>query len=77
MDWVLSDLGPQAIVYPGQQQHVRAAIQFLSGPVRQERIFTHLGWQKDDSAWLYLHASGSIGSDGPALGYTEFNYLRD
>ena len=64
MKWVLSELGPQAIVYPGQHQHARAAIQFLSGPVRQERIFTHLGWQKDDSAWLYLQASGSVGSDG-------------
>src|SRR5580700_461491 len=27
MGWVLRRLGPQAIVYPGQQQHARAAIQ--------------------------------------------------
>src|SRR5437868_540006 len=27
MGWVLQKLGPQAIIYPGQQQHARAAIQ--------------------------------------------------
>jgi len=46
MNWVLRRLGPQAIVYPGQQQHARAAIQWLSGPIPQERILTHLGWRK-------------------------------
>ena len=30
MDWVLNRLGPRAIVYPGQKQHARAAIQWLS-----------------------------------------------
>ena len=64
MDWVLNNLGPQAIIYPGQLQHVRAAIQFLSGSVRRERIYTHLGWQRDDSGWLYLQAGGAIGADG-------------
>jgi hypothetical protein len=39
MSWMLNQLGPQAIVYPGQQQHARAAIQCLSGAIRQE---THL-----------------------------------
>jgi hypothetical protein len=29
MGWVLNRLGPQAVVYPGQQQHARAAIQQL------------------------------------------------
>ena len=35
MDWVLNRLGPRAIVYPGQKQHARAAIQWLSGEIRQ------------------------------------------
>src|SRR5437762_7957438 len=26
MNWVLPQLGPEAIIYPGQQQHARAAI---------------------------------------------------
>jgi hypothetical protein len=34
MGWVLGELGPQAIVYPGQQQHARAAIQSLSVAIR-------------------------------------------
>ena len=64
MAWVVSKLGPQAIIYPGQQQHARAAIQSLSGPIRQERIFTHLGWSKEGSQWLYLHSGGALGSGG-------------
>jgi hypothetical protein len=27
MRWVMNRLGPTAIIYPGQQQHPRAAIQ--------------------------------------------------
>ena len=65
MGWVLRLLGPQALIYPGQQQHARAAIQWLSGPVRQERIFTHLGWTRLGSDWLYLHAGGAVGALGP------------
>jgi hypothetical protein len=46
MGWPLTRLGPQAIVYPGQQQHARAAVQQLSGPIQQVRIFTHLGLEE-------------------------------
>src|SRR3984885_8707258 len=62
MNWVLRQLGPQAIIYPGQQQHARAAIQSLSGAIRQERIFTQLGWRKHDGHWVYLHAGGTVGA---------------
>jgi hypothetical protein len=65
MGWVLKHLGPQAIVYPGQQQHARAAIQWLSGPIRQERIFGHLGWSKQGPDWVYLQPVGSFGAQGP------------
>ena len=68
MNWVLGRLGPQAIVYPGQQQHARAAIQFFSGPIRQERIFTHLGWRKQGMQYMYLHAGGALGADGSLSG---------
>ena len=61
MNWVLRQLGPQAIIYPGQQQHARAAIQSLSGPIRQERVFTHLGWTKPGPHWVYLQAGGPVG----------------
>ncbi len=68
MGWVLQKLGPQAIVYPGQQHHARAAIQWLSGQIRQERVFAHLGWRKHGPHWVYLHAGGAMGVDGPLLG---------
>src|ERR1017187_970819 len=64
MGWVLSRLGPQAIVYPGQQQHARAAIQYLSGAIQQERIFAHLGWRQHGGQWVYLHAGGALSADG-------------
>jgi hypothetical protein len=64
MSWVLNKLGPQAIIYPGQQHHVRTAIQCLSGQIRQERIFAHLGWRKHGPRWVYLHAGGALGVDG-------------
>ena len=63
MAWVLNRLGARAIVYPGQQQHARAAIQQLSGTIQQERIFTHLGWRKHASGWIYLHAGGAVGTN--------------
>jgi hypothetical protein len=65
MGWVLNRLGPQAIVYPGQQQHARAAIQSLSGAIRQQRIFAHLGWRKYGGHWMYLHGAGAVGAEGP------------
>jgi hypothetical protein len=68
MSWVLNKLGPQAIIYPGQQHHARAAIQCLSGQIRQERIFAHLGWRKHGSRWVYLHAGGALGVDGLLAG---------
>jgi len=68
MGWVLSRLGPRAIVYPGQMQHARAAIQELSGPIRQERIFAHLGWRQQDADWVYLHGGGALGATGAVAG---------
>jgi hypothetical protein len=65
MDWVLNHVGPKAIIYPGQQHHTRAAIQWLSGGIRQKRVFTHIGWRKHGSRWIYLHAGGALGADGP------------
>jgi hypothetical protein len=62
MGWVLQRLGPRAIIYPGQQQHARAAIQWFSREIQQEHVFTHLGWRQECEQWLYLHRGGAIGS---------------
>ena len=64
MNWVLHRLGPRAIIYPGQHQHARAAIQWFSDLIRKERIFTHLGWRKHGEQYMYLHAGGPLGADG-------------
>lgn len=64
MGWVLNRLGPQAILYPGQQQHARAAIQWLSGAIRHEHIFTHMGWRRHASEWVYLQGGGALGARG-------------
>ena len=64
MRWLLRKLGPQAIVYPGQLQHVCAAIKSISGTVRSERVFTHLGWRKLSSDWVFLQAGGAVGVQG-------------
>src|SRR5579871_5884837 len=68
MDWALNRLGPRAIIYPGQKQHARAAIQWLSGEIRQQHIYTHLGWRKHGPHWVYLHAAGALGPDGLQTG---------
>jgi len=64
MGWVLRKLGPLAILYPGQQQHARAAMQWLSGDIRQERIFTHTGWRALGRDWVYLQSGGAVGAQG-------------
>jgi len=64
MGWVLRHLGPRAIIYPGQQQHARAAIQSFSGSLRQSRVFLRLGWTKRDNDWVYLQARRAIGAGG-------------
>ena len=64
MNWVLRQLGPQAIIYPGQQQHARAAIQSLSGAIWRKQIFTHLGWRKCGQDWMYLQSGGAFSASG-------------
>ena len=66
MDWVLEHLGAQAVVMPvpSAKDHLRAAIQQLSGSVPDDRIFTHLGWREVDGRHVFLHAEGAVGADG-------------
>ena len=65
MNWPGEKLGAAAIVYAGSavKDHARAAIQKLSENVRQHTLFTHTGWRKLESGWIYLHAGGAIGAD--------------
>ena len=59
MRWVTPLFGAGAIVSPGPslKAQARAAIQYLSGPVPETRVYTHLGWREIDDEWVYLDAS--------------------
>ncbi len=67
MSWPLEMLGPDAAVFPGFgfREHAKFAIQTLSGSVPVRHVYTHIGWHEIDGQWLYLHAGGAIGPNGP------------
>lgn len=70
MNWPLDHLGATAVVYAGfgVKEHARVAIQSLNKDVLERRVFVHTGWTKIDQRWVYLHAGGAIGSNGPIEG---------
>jgi hypothetical protein len=64
MNWITEKLGGMAIVYPGQTEHARTAIQVLSGSISTVRAYTHTGWRFIDGQNYYLHGRGAIGRNG-------------
>jgi len=66
MTWVPEKLGGGAIIHAGPvtRDHARAAIQFLSGRIRQVTVYTHSGWRQHDGEWVYLTESGGLGAAG-------------
>ncbi|HTU19242.1 MAG TPA: DUF927 domain-containing protein [Gemmataceae bacterium] len=68
MEWVLPSWGTRAVIAAGRgvADHLRCAIQSLSGNVPCRTVYGHLGWRRVAERWLYLHAGGAIGGDGPA-----------
>jgi len=67
--WIMSSWGARAIVNAGvhAKDQLRAAIQHLSRP-SPRRAFLATGWRKVNGHWVYLHAGGAIGADGPLAG---------
>lgn len=68
MTWPTEHLGAGAILSPGQgiKERARHAIQVLSTEIREDTVHTHTGWLKTEPhAWVFLHAGGAIGADGP------------
>lgn len=63
MSWVIEQIGPGAIIYPGQglKDRARAAIQELSEDISTRMVYRHTGWTEIDGHWYYLHANGAIG----------------
>ncbi|HEY7155026.1 MAG TPA: DUF3854 domain-containing protein [Gemmataceae bacterium] len=70
MEWVVPSWGTRAVVNAGRAtaDHLRCALQLLSGDVPQRVVYGHLGWRKVDGRWLYLHAGGALGEVGPVDG---------
>src|SRR5262249_42944072 len=68
MEWVVPAWGTRAVVYAGMgtRDHLRTALQLLSGDVPRRMVCRRLGWRKLGESWFSLHASGAIGTDGLA-----------
>ena len=66
-NWWLKLIGANAQVYPTEQKHLIVAMQTVSAP-KLRTVYRHLGWRRIDGKWLYLHAGGAIGADGPVDG---------
>jgi hypothetical protein len=70
MGWVVPAWGTRAVVNAGMsvKDHLRAALQLLSGDVPRRVIYAHTGWREIEAGWHYLHSGGAIGADGLAAG---------
>jgi hypothetical protein len=70
MRWPVEKWGTRAVVLAGAStaDHLRTALQLLSGDVPRRTVFAHTGWREVGGRWAYLHAGGAIGADGPANG---------
>src|SRR5262249_24897549 len=70
MRWPMSKWGVRAVVLAGAgtADHLRAALQLLSGDVPRRVVFGHTGWRQIDGQWVFLHAGGALGALGPVEG---------
>jgi hypothetical protein len=64
MAWVTGKWGIRASINAGQsnKDHVRAALQELSGNVPRRTVYAHIGWRKIDAEWFYLSAGRAVGA---------------
>jgi hypothetical protein len=67
MRWPVVRWGTRAVVLAGAStaDHLRCALQLLSGEVPRQTVYAHTGWREVGGRWVYLHAGGAIGADGP------------
>ena len=70
LTWVAEYLGASAIIEPGQglRERLRVAIQALSTEIASRTEYAHTGWRQIGETWVYLHAGGAIGENGPVAG---------
>jgi hypothetical protein len=70
MRWPVERWGTRAVVNAGAgtADHLRCAIQKLSGNPPTRTVFAHLGWREVGGRVVYLHARGAIDANGPTSG---------
>ncbi len=70
LGWIIAQWGARAVVNAGNgtKDHLRAALQTVSGEPPRRLIYAHLGWRWIEDQWLYLHTGGAIGAGGPVQG---------
>ena len=68
MRWPVVEWGTRAVVFAGAStaDHLRVALQLLSGDVPRRLVYGHTGWRKIGDGWMYLHGGGAIGPAGIA-----------
>lgn len=68
LQWPMQEIGAGAIIAPGatRRDHLRAAIQYLSGDIPLRYLYAQTGWREHNGHWAYLHNSGAIGATGVA-----------
>jgi hypothetical protein len=70
MRWPVSAWGMRAVVHAGAgiADHLRVAIQLLSGDPPTSTIYGSTGWREIGGEWVYLHAGGGVAAAGPIEG---------
>ncbi|MBL9087456.1 MAG: DUF3854 domain-containing protein, partial [Planctomycetia bacterium] len=69
--WTTTHVGAGATLFPvaNVERHVRAAIQTDSGvTAARHRVHVHTGWIRHGEKYVFLHAGGAIGEEGPVAG---------
>lgn len=66
MRWVPPSWGAHAIVEAGTaaQDHLRAAIQYLSPQIKTRHVFAHTGWRETNGKRVFLSQAGAVGDAG-------------
>jgi len=64
MQWPMTMIGAEAIIFPTKGDQARCAIQTLSPNIQKRTVYAHTGWRKIDDEWCYLHGAGAIAGNG-------------
>jgi len=66
----VSKLGVNRVVRGSRfREEAKLAIHECSEGAEERRVFRHTGWrQLDNGKWVFIHAGGAIGADGPTEG---------